>query len=131
VLTAGKTGQKLTPPQVKGVDSGFFYAQGTGGLTLHLVNGTMKDFADFLQMIVLDKPVVNQTGITGKFDNNITFTPDDSQFNGHPPKVKASDVSEAPNLFDAIQQQLGLKLAAEKTAVDVLVIDHVEKPSPN
>jgi uncharacterized protein (TIGR03435 family) len=131
VLTAGKTGQKLTPTQVKGVDSGFFYAQGTGGLTLHLVNGTMKDFADFLQMIVLDKPVVNQTGITGKFDNNITFTPDDSQFNGHPPKVKASDVSEAPNLFDAIQQQLGLKLAAEKTAVDVLVIDHVEKPSPN
>jgi uncharacterized protein (TIGR03435 family) len=75
--------------------------------------------------------VVNQTGITGKFDNNVTFTPDDSQFNGHPPKVKASDVTEAPNLFDAIQQQLGLKLTAEKTAVDVIVIDHVEKPSPN
>jgi uncharacterized protein (TIGR03435 family) len=131
VLTVGKTGQKLTPTQVKGVDSGFFYAQGIGGLTLHLVNGTMKDFADFLQMIVLDKPVVNRTGIPGRFDNNVTFTPDDSQFNGHPPKIKASDVSEAPNLFDAIQQQLGLKLTAEKTAVDVLVIDHVEKPSPN
>jgi len=131
VLTVGKTGQKLTPTQVKGVDSGFFYAQGIGGLTLHLVNGTMKDFADFLQMIVLDKPVVNRTGIPGRFDNNVTFTPDDSQFNGHPPKVKASDVTEAPNLFDAIQQQLGLKLTAEKTAVDVIVIDHVEKPSPN
>ena len=36
-----------------------------------------------------------------------------------------------PDLFTAIQQQLGLKLAAEKTAVDVIVIDHVNKPSPN
>jgi uncharacterized protein (TIGR03435 family) len=131
VLTVWKTGQKLTPTQVKGINPGFFYTQGTGGLTLHLANGTMNDFTDFLQMIVLDKPVVNRTDITGRFDNNVTFTPDDSQFNGHPPKVKASDVSEAPNLFDAIQQQLGLKLTAQKTAVDVIVIDHVEKPSPN
>ena len=131
MLTVGKTGQKLTPTQVKGNLPGFFYTPGTGGLTLHLVNGTISDFTDFLQMLVLDKPVVNQTGITGRFDNNVTFTPDDWQFNGHPPKVPASTVSEAPNLFDAIQQQLGLKLTAQKTAVDVIVIDHVEKPSPN
>jgi uncharacterized protein (TIGR03435 family) len=131
VLTVGKTGQKLTPTQVKGNLPGFGASPGTGGLTLHLINGTMTDFTDFLQMIVLDKPVVNRTGITGRFDNNVTFTPEDWQFNGHPPKIKASDVSEAPNLFDAIQQQLGLKLTAEKTAVDVIVIDHVEKPSPN
>jgi uncharacterized protein (TIGR03435 family) len=131
VLTVWKTGQKLTPTQLKGNLPGFFYTPGTGGLTLHLINGTMKNFTDFLQMIVLDKPVVNQTGITGRFDNNVTFTPDDSQFNGHAPKVPASTVSEAPNLFDAIQQQLGLKLTAQKTAVDVIVIDHVEKPSPN
>jgi uncharacterized protein (TIGR03435 family) len=131
VLTVGKTGQKLTPTQVKGTLPGFYYAQGTGGLTLHLVNGTMTDFTDFLQMLVLDKPVVNRTDIPGRFDNNVTFTPEDWQFNGHPPKVNASDVSEAPNLFDAIQQQLGLKLTAQKTAVDVIAIDHVEKPSPN
>jgi uncharacterized protein (TIGR03435 family) len=131
VLTVGKTGQKLTPTQSKGNLPGFFYTPGTGGLMIHLINGTMNDFTDFLQMIVLDKPVVDQTGIAGRFDNNVTFTPDDSQFNGHPPKVPASNVSEAPNLFDAIQQQLGLKLTAQKTAVDVIVIDHVEKPSPN
>ena len=131
VLTVWKTGQKLTPTQVKGINPGFFYTQGTGGLTLHLVNGTMTDFTDFLQMLVLDKPVVNRTDIPGRFDNNVTFTPEDWQFNGHPPKVNASDVSEAPNLFDAIQQQLGLKLTAQKTAVDVIAIDHVEKPSPN
>ena len=66
-------------------------------------------------MLLLDKPVVDQTGITGRFDNNVTFTPDDWQFNGHPPKVPRSTASEAPNLFDAIQQQLGLKLTAQKT----------------
>jgi uncharacterized protein (TIGR03435 family) len=131
VLTAGKTGQKLTPTQLKFNLPGFYYSPGTGGLTLHLINGTMSDFTEFLQMLVLDKPVVDQTGITGRFDNNVTFTPEDWQFNGHPPKVPASTVSEAPNLFDAIQQQLGLKLTAQKTAVDVIVIDHVEKPSPN
>jgi uncharacterized protein (TIGR03435 family) len=43
-----------------------------------------------------------------------------------------TDTTEtAPSLFDAIQQQLGLKLSAEKTDVDVIAIDHVEKPSPN
>jgi uncharacterized protein (TIGR03435 family) len=131
VLTAGKAGQKLTPTQVKGINPGFGASPGTGGLTLHLVNGTMNDFTSFLQLLVLDKPVVDQTGITGRFDCNVTFTPDQTQFNGNLPKLPASDVPDAPDLFTAIQQQLGLKLSAEKTAVDVLVIDHVEKPSPN
>jgi uncharacterized protein (TIGR03435 family) len=131
VLTAGKTGQKLTPTQIKGTLPGFYYSPGTGGLTLHLVNGTMTDFTSFLQMLVLEKPVVDQTGITGRFDSNVTFTPDQTQFNGNVPKLPSSDVPDAPDLFTAIQQQLGLRLAAEKTAVDVLAIDHVEKPSAN
>ena len=131
VLTPGKTAQKLTPTQVKGTLPGFFAGPGSGGLTLHLVNGTMTDFTSFLQMLVLDKPVVDQTGITGRYDSNVTFTPDQTQFNGQPPKLPPADVPDAPDLFTAIQQQLGLRLAAEKTAVDVIVLDHVEKPSPN
>jgi uncharacterized protein (TIGR03435 family) len=99
---------------------------------MNVMNGSMVTFAAVLQMVVLDRPVVDQTGITGKFDFNVTFMPDDSQFNGRPMRLPASDsVEAAPNLFDAVQQQLGLKLTAEKTAVDVLVIDHVEKPSAN
>jgi uncharacterized protein (TIGR03435 family) len=43
----------------------------------------------------------------------------------------AEGVEAAPNFFDAIQQQLGLKLTVKKTQVDVLAIDHVEKPSAN
>jgi uncharacterized protein (TIGR03435 family) len=110
---------------------GFGASPAPGGLTIHLANGTMTDFTDFLQMLVLDKPVVDQTGIKGRYDANVTFTPDQTQFNGNLPKLPTSDVPDAPDLFTAIGQQMGLKLAAEKTAVDVIAIDHVEKPSAN
>jgi uncharacterized protein (TIGR03435 family) len=131
VLTVAKTGQKLTPTQLQGPLPGFGASPAPGGLALHLANGTMTDFTDFLQMLVLDKPVVDQTAIKGRYDANVTFLPDQTQFNGNLPKLPTSDVPDAPDLFTAIQRQLGLNLAAEKTQVDVLVIDHVEKPSPN
>ncbi|HEX9201003.1 MAG TPA: TIGR03435 family protein [Acidobacteriaceae bacterium] len=130
VLSGAKT--KLTPSQtINGQLPGMFASSGKGGLTLHLINGTMTDFTGFLQMLVLDKPVVDRTGLEGRYDENITFTPDQTQFHGNPPKLPQTDVAEAPDLFAAIQQQLGLKLSAEKTAVDVIAIDHVDKPSPN
>ena len=132
VLSAPNTGSKLSESKtIQGQLPGMFATPGKGGLTLHLVNGTMTDFTGFLQMLILDKPVMDQTGIQGRYDENITFLPDQTQFNGNPPKLPQTDDPEAPDLFAAIQQQLGLKLAAEKTAVDVITIDHVEKPSAN
>jgi uncharacterized protein (TIGR03435 family) len=133
VLSVGKDGQKLTPTEVKGPLPGMGFRPAPGGLKLQINNGTLDDLTDFLQSAVLDRPVVNQTGIPGRFDIGVTFMPDDSQFKGHPPKLPAeTDTTDtAPNLFEAVQQQLGLKLAAEKAAVDVIIIDHVEKPSPN
>jgi len=102
-----------------------------GGLLLPAKNAAIAQFAAMLQAVVLDRPVIDQTSITGKFDFQLTFMPDDSQFNGHPPAVPSATTNTAPNLFDAIEQQLGLHLHAEKTPVDVLVIDHIEKPSEN
>jgi uncharacterized protein (TIGR03435 family) len=135
VLTVGKNGNKLTPTQLNGPLPGLGFKPGPGGLTLVVRNGTMTDFTGFLQTLVLDRPVVDQTGITGKFDFGFTFTPDDSEFNGHPPPLpKTADdnaAPPAPGLFEALQQELGLKLDAKKTPVYVLVIDHVEKPTPN
>jgi uncharacterized protein (TIGR03435 family) len=135
VLTVGKGGQKLTPTQIKGPLPGMGFRPMPGGIMLRVNNGTVDDLTDFLQSAVLDRPVVNHTDIEGRFDITVKFTPDDSQFKGHPPKLPAdadTDTAEAaPSLFEAIQQQLGLRLAAEKTDVDVIVIDHVEKPSPN
>jgi len=57
------------------------------------------------------------------------WRPDPSQFHGRGDKVQ-SDAND-PDLFTALQQQLGLKLTAEKTPVDVIVIDSAEKPSEN
>jgi uncharacterized protein (TIGR03435 family) len=133
VLAVGKGGQKLTATQVNGPLPGFGMRPGAGGLTLNAINATLPDFTSFLQMLVLDRPVVDQTALAGRFDFKVTFTPDDSQFNGHPPKLptQTDTVESSPGLFEAFQQQLGLKLEAQKTPVDVIAIDHVEKPSAN
>lgn len=133
VLAVGKTGQKLTATQVNGPLPGYGIRPGAGGVTMNVVNSDMEDFTAFLQMLVLDKPVVDRTALTGHYDFKFTFTPDDSEFNGHPPKVPdtAGATETAPGLFEAMDQQVGLKLTPEKTAVDVIAIDHVEKPSPN
>jgi uncharacterized protein (TIGR03435 family) len=84
-------------------------------------NATMADFAGVLQADVLDRPVLDQTGIFGRFDFQLKWTPAPSSVNTDAPHV----------LFTAIQQQLGLQLKAVKASVDVLVIDRVEKPSEN
>jgi uncharacterized protein (TIGR03435 family) len=150
VLTVGKSGQKLTPTEMKGPLPGIGFRPIAGGLMLGMRNGTMSDFTGFLQTIVLDRPVVDRTELTDKFDMVVKFTPDETQFHGHPPKPPAAassgstttttatssttapDTTETfPDLFQALQQQLGLKLEAQKTAVDVIAIDHVEKPSAN
>ena len=111
------------------------FNSGKGGLMLPARNATMAQFASMLQAAVLDRPVVDQTGMVGKFDFELTFMPDDSEFDGHPPKVAATDAAgrdaAAPGLSEALQQQLGLRLSTEKIPVDVLVVDGVEKPSAN
>jgi len=135
LLTVSKSGSKLKPTENPGPLPGFGFGPGTGGLTLRAMNAGLTDFAGFLQVLVLDRPVVDQTGLTGKYDFLCTFTPDESQFNGHPPlppqQQQTDAANAAPSLYDAFQQQLGLKLSAEKAPVDVIVIDHVDKPSEN
>ncbi len=132
VLTVAKTGPKLTPTEATGPLPGLGFSPGPTGVTLVVRNGLIAEFDELLQSMVLDRPVVDQTGIPGKFDISVTFTPDDSQFHGHPPPIKkADDVEAAPSLFEAIQQKLGLKLEAQKAPVPVIVLDHVEKPSAN
>jgi uncharacterized protein (TIGR03435 family) len=141
VLTVGKDGQKLKATQINGNLPGIGIQPAAGGITLNMVNATIPDFTGFLQILVLDRPVVDRTNIKGRYDYQCTFTPDDSQFGGHPPQLPAQNnnagaatdaaAPAAPSLYDALQQQLGLKLSAEKTAVDVIAVDHVEKPTAN
>jgi uncharacterized protein (TIGR03435 family) len=82
-----------------------------------------------LQKIVLDRPVLDKTGLAAHYDFDLKWRPDPSQFRGNGDKVP-SDAND-PDLFTALQEQLGLKLTAEKAPVDVVVIDSAEKPSEN
>jgi uncharacterized protein (TIGR03435 family) len=93
---------------------------------------TLGNFARFMQFVVMDKPVVDKTGLTGEFDFTLRWTPDETQFNGMGFRVPVPEGTAAlPGLFTAIQEQLGLKLEPQKTQAQALVIDHVERPSEN
>jgi uncharacterized protein (TIGR03435 family) len=132
VLTVAKDGQKLTPTQFQGPLPGIISRPEANGLTVIVRNATMEEFAVYLQLYVLDRPVVDLTGVTGRFDMQFKYMPDDSQFDGHPPRLPAATgpIEPAPNLVKAMEQKLGLELGPEDAFVDVIAVEHVEKPSP-
>ena len=88
----------------------------------------------------LNKPVIDKTGLTGKYDFSIEFAPNLNGVplpppgagpgdRGGPAAAGAGDAASEPgsNLAEAVQQQLGLKLTSSKAQLDVIVIDHAEK----
>jgi uncharacterized protein (TIGR03435 family) len=93
----------------------------------------LQHFARWLGYGVLDRPVVDKTGIAGEFDFTLQWTPDETQFAGMgihvPPPV--DNPNAPPGLFTAIQEQLGLMLEPQKIPSEVLVIDHAERPTEN
>jgi uncharacterized protein (TIGR03435 family) len=93
-------------------------------------NTTMTDLAQSMQSAVLDRPVVNQTNIEGRFDFTLDWMPDEFQFATFGPPQQLPDNGK-PNIFQAFQQQLGLKLESTKAPADVMVIDKLERPSEN
>lgn len=130
-ITVTKTGPKLTPSTG---DPNGLPGLGFGQLgRFQARNANMQDFANTMQSTALDRPVVDHTGLSGRFDFTLTWVPDEFQF----PDLKVPgaptipSVTDGPDLFTAFQQQLGLKLDSTKEPVDVIVIDHVEKPSEN
>jgi len=92
-------------------------------------NASMGEFTSLLQRAVLDRPVVDKTGLSGKYDFDLQWAPDETQFGGEVP-VAPADAAAAP-LFSAIQDQLGLRLIATRGPVDALVVDKANRPSPN
>ena len=97
---------------------------------IQLTKATAATFASQLSY-ALGRPVIDKTGLAGRFDFTLTWTPDQFQFASMQgiPAPKTDDA--LPELFTAIQQQLGLKLDATKASVEVIVIDKAEKPSAN
>jgi len=111
-------------PGTKGQHRGGSWQINNGDLTATVM--TMSGFADTLAG-QLNRTVIDKTGLTDAYDLKLKWTPDDDSHN-------ASDNGAAdrpPDIFTALQEQLGLKLDAAKGPVTTLVVDHAEKPSPN
>ncbi len=122
VLTVSKNGAKMTP--VNTPEPGRVSRKGMG-----LIAGTHATAAQLAESLsdvalngryILDRPVLDRTGLSGVYDFTLTWTPETS----------TPDLS-GPSLFTALQEQLGLKLETQKAQVEILVIDHVEKASAN
>ena len=131
VLTVAKTGPKFSKST-----SDPSSPPGMGGPPgrMNMRNGSMEEFAQMMQGI-LDRPILDQTGLKDRYDLSVRWTPDESQYGGRVPPPNSGDNSAAadapPPLFTAIQEQLGLKLDAMKAPTKVMVIESVQKPSEN
>jgi uncharacterized protein (TIGR03435 family) len=99
------------------------------------VDYSMPELAKMLARFA-QAPVVDQTRLNGKYDLHLEFSPTLSTPGGLggsvPPSATVSDGDTAPELLDAVQMQLGLRLEPKKVPFDVLVVDHMEKvPTEN
>jgi uncharacterized protein (TIGR03435 family) len=121
VLEVARNGPKLEKAQAG--EAGTNTSSSNTGLSIDAHNTDMDLFAKVLAR-EMDLPVVNHTGLEGVFNFKLHWTLD---------KARPADggATEGASIFTAIQEQLGLRLRAEKASVEILVIDRVEKPSEN
>jgi bla regulator protein blaR1 len=140
-LISGETGPKLQPypkgvpcptPPVRDLPEGipplcgiFGGGPGDGRVSIGGRNVTMAQIANALtqQGSGVDRPVLDQTGLSGKYDFVVVFTPSTSQ--------EYTQRFSGPTFEQALRDQLGLKLVATTGSVDVLVIDRIEEPTLN
>jgi uncharacterized protein (TIGR03435 family) len=92
---------------------------GGGGLPLSRIVASFNGLGD------LGRPVVDHTGLVGKYDFFLEFLPDPS-----PGKQTPAD-ADGPNFIEALKTQLGIKLTPDKAPIDFVLIDHIDKPTPN
>jgi uncharacterized protein (TIGR03435 family) len=130
---AGFAGGRVTPPSQPGVPCRFRLNLNNGPNQLFVARAmTIEEFCSNLSRIT-GRTILDQTGLQGKFDIRLEFLPDHANS-----RAAAADQPDAPSdlqpgasLFTALEQQVGLKLTPVKGARQVIVIDHVEKPSGN
>ncbi len=120
-LIVGKNGPKF---KESSPDAGVISKHGVNGRnqTITLAKATMGSLADDIRGdFGIDRPILDKTGLTGTYDIKLEATP---EF-----RINRGSTSDTISVFTAVREQLGLKLEPEKGPVEVLVIDHVERPS--
>jgi uncharacterized protein (TIGR03435 family) len=120
-LTVGKGGSKIQTAKEDGSPGGSLTTRrGDGGKTD--VSGTKVPIGSLIKLLsnLVGRTVLDQTGLKGDYDFKMTFAPD-----------LAATETDGPSIFTALQEQLGLKLEAQKGPVEVIFIDNVQKASEN
>ncbi len=124
-LVVAKNGPKLTPAVVNQPDQGPSVHSSSDGSMLKLIakNEPMDGIAATLEeQSNIQRMVINKTGLHGGYDFELTWQREDPT---------TDTAISGLSIFTALQEQLGLKLEPQKGPADVLVIDHIEKPSAN
>jgi uncharacterized protein (TIGR03435 family) len=103
---------------------------GSGPITLTVLRCVGSDLAGVLATHV-GRVVLDKTGLTAMYDFTLQFMPDDASIAPVASSGSSAADPTAPSIFTAVQEQLGLKLESGKGPVEVMVIDHVERPSGN
>ncbi len=136
--TPSDAGALPLPPGPAKLDKNGFPIVTGNGMILETQNGRARlaarqiaigQICNFLG-IQFARPVIDQTGLAGKYDYTLEFAPENLRPTDAGASAAASD--PAPTLLVAIQDQLGLKLEAKKLPVDIVIVDHIEKtPTEN
>lgn len=123
-LTVGKDGHKLKeikpgePMSGRGSGAGVPRPDGLASMT---IMGDLPNFAIALSR-TLDRPVIDKTGLPGRFTVVLTYLPD---------RLAGTTGVSGPSIFTALQEQLGLNLESQRAPVEILVIDQIQEPTPN
>ena len=135
-ITVAKGGSKIKKEETAAIP-----VPGYGGLPqrgFNARNTTLAEFASVMQAQFMDLPVIDQTGLgETRYSFVVKFTPDPGMrpFGGAapPPQAQppANDPDAPPDLFSAMEQQLGLRMQKTRAPVPVMIIDKIEKPSSN
>jgi uncharacterized protein (TIGR03435 family) len=122
VITLAKGGSKMTKNTSD--PNGLPKMNGNTNATERTIRFTNASMADIVLELTfdLDRPVVDQTGLQGRFDSLLKWKRDESL---------TDDPNAPPGFFTAIQEQLGLKVSPVKAPADVVLVDNVERPSSN
>jgi len=126
-LVGSARGREGVPPPSQASGGNLQCGIRVGPGTLSVGGASLSQLANSLSMFT-GRVVLDRTGLTGTFDANLTWTPD--QMPQRPPGAPELPIDpNGPSLFTAVREQLGLKLDSQKGPVEILVIDRAEHPT--
>lgn len=127
-LTLAKGGPTLMPTTAGPDGKPDIEVKGREVINLTAADAGIADFVKILKEAIVGRPVIDKTGLAGHYDFTLKFAPDRTVMSASP---ESAPQDLPPDLFTAMQQQLGLKLTPTKAPADVLIIDDVDRPTQN